>query len=951
MRRTISLVALFLPVVTALHAGEDGSISGVIKDSQGGVLPGVTVRVSGPQLPGGREAVTTHNGAYVFPRLIPGAYRVEATMAGLGKAAREVHVSVDVDAQVDLVLSPTVTEEVTVTTEAPAVDLKSTEVNFNFTSELMRNLPLPRSYTGLFELIPGVPEGDSASRAAGLGPAAGGSRQDNTYLMDGVNITNPGFGYLSTEINELDIAEFNVKRGAISAEFGRSAGFVVNAVSKSGTNAFSGAARMEYRPKGLSSKPQDSNCPTCAAAFGVQQSDYLNPALSLSGPIIKDKVFWYASGRYFKTTQGDRINQVGTPLPDLVTDGHELYGKITATPSPRHLLNVSFRDRPDHTNGDLSSTPAFYSPAVANTDDNGTRVATAAYTFFTTNRSNLELKYLYLKEKNESTPVTNLGYLPTWNPTNLAAMGQYTDPSQANLNVGAYQYANTQDYRRHEVRGTFSQFFDLGKTNHQLKVGAGFEFGEEELLRTSNGWGQLSKLTVSGTPLIRARYYFTQPAQFGQGRTWSIFAQDTVTATSRLTLNLGVLLNRDEYAQNLPGSGGCPTPINTVDGHPGGAAVFESSGDRCTFIRFGFGDEVQPRLGLNFNVREGKGDKLYAHFGRYYNMDQQSSGRSLAPRRIYQREARFNALTGALISDLPRASTTGKLIDKNMQPTYDDEWLGGYATPLGADWSLDLFYMHRNTKNFIEDLPTALPDSSPYAAANLPCTTFVACQTAQAQRKYQAFTVELKRRLANNWSTDLSYTYSKFEGNFDLDYSSGAVFNTSSFIQDGPGVFVQDPFRYGPLSQDRPHLFKLFLNYLPTSALNLGGYLRVQSGAPWNARAADWEGCGCNYLEPAGSHRNPTWANLDLLASYRIKVSGRANVLFEGRLFNVFNNQTVQTVNSTEFTDLNTIRPPAPLPVLSAPYFAPYKSPNPLFGTPTTYAVPRQFVLSAMLSF
>src|SRR5262249_30980328 len=152
--------------------------------------------------------------------------------------------------------------------------------------------------------------------------------------------------------------------------------------------------------------------------------------------------------------------------------------------------------------------------------------------------------------------------------------------------------------RRHEVRGTFSQFFDLGKTSHQVKVGAGFQFGEEELLRSANGWGQLSRLTVSGQPLIRARYYFTQPAQFGQGRTLSLFAQDTITAGSRLTLNLGLLLDRDEFAQNLPGSGGCPTSINTVDHQPGGAAVFETSGDRCTFIRFGLGDEVQPRLGF-----------------------------------------------------------------------------------------------------------------------------------------------------------------------------------------------------------------------------------------------------------------------------------------------------------------------------------------------------------------
>ena len=930
MRRPSSLFVFLVLMLGAADRGwpgETGSISGVVKDSQGGVLPGAAVRVSGPQLPAGRESVTTGSGAYVFQSLLPGIYRVEATMPGLGKTAREIRVSIDVDSQVDLVLSPTASEEVTVTAEAPAVDLKSTEVNFNYTSEQIRDLPLPRSYQGLFQLIPGVAENNS------FAPAGGGSRQDNTYLIDGVNITNPGFGYLSTEVNELDIAEFNIKRGAITAEFGRAAGFVTNAVSKSGTNSVAGAARMEYRPKSFASKPDDP-------AFGAAQSEYLNPALSLGGPFVKDKLFWYGSARYFKTRVPDRVNQARTPLPDRLEKGHELFGKVTATPSQKHLFSVSFRDRPYTVDGDVSATQA---PSVATTDDNGTRVATAAYTFFMTNRSNVEVKYLYSKEKADFEPVTSLGYLPPFDVSKLAAMGQYTDPNQANLSVGGFQYTNTQHYRRHELRGTLSQYFDLGRTGHQLKVGAGYEFGEEELLRLTNGWGALTSLTVSGQPVIRARYYFQQPAQLGQGRTWSLFAQDAVTFARRLTLNLGVLADRDEFAQDLKGSGGCPTPVNTIDKTPGGAAVFKSSGDRCTFIRFGFGDEIQPRLGANFNVREGKGDKLYANFGRYYNMDQKSSGRSLAPRRIYQREARFNAVTGALISDAPLASTTGKLIDKDLKPTYDDEWLGGYATPIGKDWSVDLFYLHRNTRNFIEDVPSKLPDSGPYAAANLPCTTFAACAGDVAKRKYQAVTVEINRRMADKWSADLSYTWSRFEGNFDLDYSTGAVFNTSSFIQDGPGVNVQDPNRYGPLSQDRPHLVKLFVNYMPVSRLTLGGYLRVQSGAPWNARARDWEGCGCNYLEPAGAHRNPTWTNLDLLASYRIKLADRSSLGLEGRLFNVFDKQTVLTVQQQEFTDLNTIPNP--------PYFAPYTRPNPLFDTPTSYATPRRFVVAAVVNF
>src|SRR5262249_26608205 len=139
------LGGLLLLAATSVRAGETGSISGVVKDSQGGVLPGASVHVSGAQLPRGRDGVTTRTGNYSFPGLLPGVYKVEAIMSGLGKAAREVRVSVDVDAQVDLALSPTASEEVTVVAEVPSVDLKSTEVNFNYTADVIKDLPLQRS--------------------------------------------------------------------------------------------------------------------------------------------------------------------------------------------------------------------------------------------------------------------------------------------------------------------------------------------------------------------------------------------------------------------------------------------------------------------------------------------------------------------------------------------------------------------------------------------------------------------------------------------------------------------------------------------------------------------------------------------------------------------------------------------------------------------------------------
>jgi hypothetical protein len=630
------------------------------------------------------------------------------------------------------------------------------------------------------------------------------------------------------------------------------------------------------------------------------------------------------------------VNKVATPLPDETRTGPELFGKLTATPTMNHQLTVSYRHRPSHV--DNAALTSDIAPSVATTTDNGNRIGTAEWANFMAARTSVNVRYLYMKENNEDVPVTNLGYLPTFNPNNLSAMGQYTDPRQANLTVGANQYANTQNYRRHEVRGTFSHFFDVGRSSHALKAGAGFELGEETLNRVANGWGAIANITQSDIPALRTRYYAPQAPQVGQGRTHSLFVQDDLTLAKRTAVNVGLLLNRDGFSQTVQGSGGCPSTVLLK----GGAAVYESNGDTCNFLRFGFGDEIQPRLGVSYQLRDGKGDKAYANWGRYYNMDQKSSARSLAPSRIFQTQTVFD-LSGSILSSGPLASTTGKMIDPDIRPIYTDEFLVGYATPLAGKYGLDVFFMSRTMHNFIEDMNGTAPDSGPFVAANLPCVAFAACRSAEARRTYRALTVDVRRRLANRWLSDISYTWSRFEGNFDLDYATVAVFNTSSFIQDGPGTNVEDPNRFGPLFEDRPQVFKVFTTYAATSRVTASAYLRAQSGTPWAARGRDWEGAVLNYLEPAGSHRNPTWANLDVMAAYRLPLNARANVSFEARLLNVFNNQTQLSTDAQQYLDLRTVSIP--------PYFAPYLQQNPFFATGNGFAPPRRLYVAAVANF
>lgn len=114
-----------------------------------------------------------------------------------------------------------------------------------------------------------------------------------------------------------------------------------------------------------------------------------------------------------------------------------------------------------------------------------------------------------------------------------------------------------------------------------------------------------------------------------------------------------------------------------------------------------------------------------------------------------------------------------------------------------------MFFMYPKMNNFIEDLPSRLsgsaPDSGPFVAANLPCSRFASCQAADARRTYRAFTVDVRRRLSNGWMGNVNYTWSRFEGDFDLDFATVAAFNTSSFIRDRPGTNVEDQNRFGPL--------------------------------------------------------------------------------------------------------------------------------------------------------
>jgi hypothetical protein len=897
--RSTAVAALILVCVASVYADVYGSISGVIRDSSGAPLPGVTVSVTGPVLPRGRDTVTESSGSYSFQNLPPGRYTVSANLAGLGSVKGDAIVAVDKDTTLNLRLSPTVSESITVSAAAPAVDMKSTEVNFNYDAKTIERLPLPRTYQGLFQLTPGI------AAATGFAPVAGGGRQENMFLLDGASVTNPLFGYVgigNTDANELDIEDFNVKRGAFSAEFGRATGMVVNAVTKSGTNELRGAIRQEFQQGSWASTAKD---PLFSA-----NTDRSRTAANIGGPIWRDHIFGYASGRYETINTTGRTNFFG-PVPDEKQTIKETFGKLTVAPTSSQFLSLGYRHIP--LNDPNTGVGAFDLPEVGFDFKNTNRIATADYNWNASRSTLVEAKVLRSSEANHFVARTDLGFKPAFNVKDLRHMGAVSilDPGGSGKLVrgGAYYVRlSTQDYKNNDNKLAVSQFFDFGGMSHQVKAGVGYNYGEEHLSRLSNGWGTVTVLSNQ----IRADYYPDQPPLLGYGKTYSAYIQDSVTVNPRLNVNVGVLANRDEYGQ-------------------------EFQGQKLTFLKFGFGDEIQPRLGVNYNLRANSGDKIYANYGRYSNMEQKSTARGLAPHTIILSRAIFDPTTGALISDTPRSGASfNAVILPGTKPTYTDEYLLGYATPFATLWSLDAFGMFRDTKRFIEDFPDPMPDGD-FFASNIP-----------AKRRYYGVTIDLNRRLANRWSADVNYTWSRLYGNFDFDVPGGAgTYNTASAIQDGPGIMVTDEFRYGPLLQNRTHVFKAFTSFEVIPNLNLGAYYRFQSGAPWNALGRDVPYQGFRrYLSAVGTYHTPSWNNVDLIASYGIGLGRGMRVSVEGRVLNVTDTQTVLTVDRRQYFD------PA-VQTATAPWIGPQgtSQPNPAFGTPTSYADPRRYIASVRFDF
>jgi hypothetical protein len=295
----IFLLALGMTSIAFTQGTQTGSIHGTVVDTEGNALPGCTVTLSGPKLLGQRSYITSDTGGFRFPALSPGRdFEVRVEMPGFKTVVRPgLIVNVGKVTDIEIVMEvTTLEEEVTVTAESPVVDVETSKTSVNYSSEFLASIPMARDLYGIQNSIPGaVSEGVDYRRTSSI---LGGTVRSQLYQLDGVPMNDPATFYPMANINVDVYEEIEFGIGTLPAEVGQADSVVVNIVTKSGGNRFSGSASAYYTSDALAGNMLSDEDLTAVDVNAPESfKDYKDFPVSLGGPIVPDKIWFFLSGR------------------------------------------------------------------------------------------------------------------------------------------------------------------------------------------------------------------------------------------------------------------------------------------------------------------------------------------------------------------------------------------------------------------------------------------------------------------------------------------------------------------------------------------------------------------------------------------------------------------------------------------------------------------------------
>ncbi len=875
---TLVLAIFALPA----NAQQTGDITGQVVDANGAGVAGVSIEASSNILPQPRTATTADNGRYRLRLLPPGEYSLKFTFANGGTQTRNVFVQLQQTAQVDIT-SGAAMEEIVVKGTQLLADTGQGSLKNLISADTIEALPVGQDYRDLMKLIPGVQYSELRVR----GPSAGGSGQDNTYQFDGVDVSLPLFGVLSSEPSSHDIAQVSVvKGGAKAVGFNRSGGFLMNTISKRGTDEFRAEVGYQIQNASMTSA-QDTGSSL------EYDEDRSWTTLSLGGPILKDRLYFYTSYYGPERTRSNSSNAYGT-VGNYENLRDEYFGKLTFSPTDNILLDASYRtsDR-EETNASISE---FESPSLSLGSTSKSDILILEGSWIVSDASSLSFKYTDFTDSGSTRPDNlfafnpqqggslNIGALDTQGYLDLPIYRDPTGPdvngvSNADFNtfiapyIGQYSYNPTAgfpggggaagggstidevEYTRESFEINFDHTLYMGDTTHDLHVGYQYMEVAEDLARNSNGWGfieilggqtlasdgltpvyfrssvqQQSLLSPGGSALI--------PSIYSSSELQSIEFNDTIIAGD-WTYNVGVMLSDDAlYGQGLAAA---PAGVSPITG------LIQSPGTPYKMYEVDWKDMIQPRLGVNWDYSD-RGS-VYANFARY-----NPSASSLARAASWDRNLRgtievsFDA-NGNFIESEPVSASSGKWFADGLTPRYTNEFLIGTTWEASDELNLRGSIRHRESKNFWEDtnnnariaypdpvegLPPGVPaelyipnlgsSSDPNSIrGEIGGSSYVIAELDGAFTKYWEASVEADYT-AENMYVNASYTWSHYYGNFDQDGST---------TDNDQAIFIGSSNIADGAGRQLWNLKEGNLNGDRRHMLKVYGYYQM----PWNGRA------------------------------------------------------------------------------------------------------------------
>jgi len=301
----IAMIATVLSVVMAgtASAQAQGSIFGKVTDASGGVLPGVTVTVSGPALQAPLVGVTQESGAYQFPVVPIGTFSVTFELTGFKKVVRNNIVIVNgFNAPVDMKLEVgAMSEELTVSAAAPVVDTKKTNSGATFTSEILQKIPTARDPWQIINMTPGVQAGLNVGGSASgqqVSLASRGTGSNVQWNLEGGSITDLSSNSSPSYFNFDSFDQISVTNGGGDVSV-QSSGLSINLVTKSGSNVFKGSAVYTFENDAMQNNNVTEelfNAGSNGFLSGNPLKKIANYSVEYGGPILKNKLwFWGAA--------------------------------------------------------------------------------------------------------------------------------------------------------------------------------------------------------------------------------------------------------------------------------------------------------------------------------------------------------------------------------------------------------------------------------------------------------------------------------------------------------------------------------------------------------------------------------------------------------------------------------------------------------------------------------